>query len=489
MSIALVVRHQGTRADRPAGYGDPQHDEHLVPGHRGPRHPRLIPFGGSILPSLLPRTRLPLRGTITVPGDKSISHRAALFGLIASGPCRATGWLEAEDTLSSLAAVRALGARAEVQDGVMTVSPPDGPPGGAVSVDCGNSGTTARLLLGLLAGWLQPGCAGVTLTGDASLSGRPMNRVVAPLRTMGADITFLGEEGRLPILIRGAALAACHHDLEVPSAQVKSALLLAGLFAEGRTTVSGAGGSRDHTELMLHQMGVSCEPLAGEKGVGVTGPARPSVLDLRVPGDPSGAAFFQVAAALVPGSSLTVCGMSLNHTRTGMLRTLKKAGALVTIARPSGDPRGETMGDVTVACKALKSFDLSARDIPAQVDEIPALAVLATQAEGTTVIRGAADLRVKESDRLAMMAANLTRLGARVEEQPDGLVITGPTPLVGGPPGDPVVFETAGDHRIAMAMSIAALISQGDSALDNEACVAVSYPDYFKTLAKLLDPS
>jgi len=427
-----------------------------------------------------------LRGTVTVPGDKSISHRAALFGLFASGPCRATGWLEAEDTLSSLAAVNALGAKAEVQGGLLTVTPPPAPPANKVTVDCGNSGTTARLLVGLLAGWLEPGSEGVTLTGDASLSGRPMNRVVGPLRAMGADITFLGDDGRLPLLVRGAELTACHHELEVPSAQVKSALLLAGLFAEGRTTIVGAGGSRDHTELMLHQMGVSCEPKADEKGVGLTGPAKPGGLDLRVPGDPSAAAFFQVAAGLVPGSSLTVPGMSLNHTRTGMLRTLKKAGALVTIARPSGDPRGETMGDVTVEYKELRPFELAARDIPAQVDEIPVLAVLATQAEGTTVIRGAADLRVKESDRLAMMAANLTKLGAQVEEQPDGLVITGPTPLTGGTPGTPVVFETAGDHRIAMAMSIAALISKGDSALDNDACVAVSYPDYFKTLATLL---
>jgi 3-phosphoshikimate 1-carboxyvinyltransferase len=316
-----------------------------------------------------------------------------------------------------------------------------------------------------------------------------MNRVVKPLRAMGADITFVGAEGCLPIRVRGARLTARHHELAVPSAQVKSAILLAGLFAEGRTTVEGAGGSRDHTELMLHQMGVSCEPHAGERRVGVDGPARPGGLVMRVPGDPSSAAFFQVAAAMIPGSSVTAPNISLNHTRTGALRTLKKAGALVVVERPSGDPRGETLGDVVVDHKALQAFNLNARDIPSQVDEIPVLAVLATQATGVTVITGAEDLRVKESDRLALMAANLAQLGADVVEKPGGLVITGPTTLTGGAADAPLVIETAGDHRIAMAMAVAALVSKGHSILDNDACVAVSYPNFFATLATLLDAS
>jgi 3-phosphoshikimate 1-carboxyvinyltransferase len=355
-----------------------------------------------------------------------------------------------------------------------------------MTIDCGNSGTTARLLMGLLAGWLDPDGGTVTLTGDASLSSRPMNRVVRPLRAMGADITFIENEGRLPIRIRGAKLTAMHHELAVPSAQVKSALLLAGLFAEGRTTVDGAGGSRDHTELMLMQMGVSCEPKQGETGVGIDGPARPGGFDMRVPGDPSSAAFFQIAAAMLPGSQVTATGISLNHTRTGGLRTLKKAGAAVTIERPFGDPRGETAGDVVVAHNVLRPFVLEAKDIPSQVDEIPVLAVLATQCEGTTVIGGAEDLRVKESDRLALMAANLNQLGADVEEKTDGLVITGPTPLRGGTEEVPVVFETGDDHRIAMAMTVASLLNEGHSVLDNDACVAVSYPDFFKTLARLI---
>jgi 3-phosphoshikimate 1-carboxyvinyltransferase len=430
-----------------------------------------------------------LRGTIAVPGDKSMSHRCVLFGLIAGGPCRATGWLDSEDTRASLDAVRALGAGVAQKGDQVTVTPPADAPHEDVTIDCGNSGTTARLLLGILAGWLDPEGGAVTLTGDASLSTRPMNRVVKPLWTMGADITFVGEEGRLPIRVSGARLTGGHHDLEVPSAQVKSALLLAGLFAKGRTTIGGAGSSRDHTELMLGQMGVSCEPKPDETGVGVDGPARPGGLDMRVPGDPSSAAFFQVAAALVPGSRVTATGMSLNHTRTGALRTLKKAGVSVAIERPFGDPRGETAGDVVVSHKALQNFTLEAKDIPSQVDEIPVLAVLATQAEGTTVISGAEDLRVKESDRLALMAANLKKLGADVEEKPDGLVITGPTPLQGGSEEAPVEFETGGDHRIAMAMAIASLINEGHSVLDNEACVAVSYPNFFETLAGLLETS
>jgi 3-phosphoshikimate 1-carboxyvinyltransferase len=190
---------------------------------------------------------------------------------------------------------------------------------------------------------------------------------------------------------------------------------------------------------------------------------------------------------MIPGSEVTATGVSLNHTRTGLLRTLKKAGAEVTIERPSGDPRGETLGDVVVRYKTLRAFELEARDIPSQVDEIPALAVLATQADGTTVIAGAEDLRVKESDRLALMAANLAKLGADVVERPDGLVITGPASLAGGAADDPVALETAGDHRIAMAMTVAALVSKGHSRLDNDACVAVSYPRFFETLAALLD--
>jgi 3-phosphoshikimate 1-carboxyvinyltransferase len=425
---------------------------------------------------------------VAVPGDKSISHRVALFGLIADGPCRSTGWLDSEDTRSSLEAVRRLGASVTLDGDALTVAPPASPPRAAVTIDCGNSGTTARLLMGILAGWLPAGAAGVTLTGDASLSGRPMNRVVDPLRRMGADITWLGEPGRLPLLVRGASLRGADHVLPVPSAQVKSALLLAGLFATGRTAITGAGGSRDHTELLLQGMGVDCDAAGGTGELAVTGPVRPGPLDIRVPGDPSAAAFFQVAAAIVPGSTVTSLGQSLNYTRTGALRVLKSAGVKVAVTRPFGAPGGEPAGDVEVTAAEIVPFKITAPDVPALVDEIPVLAVLATQARGVTVISGAEDLRVKESDRLAMMASNLKRLGAHVTELPDGLRIEGPTALRGGPVDRPVVFETAGDHRIAMAMAVAALVARGDSVLDDEACVAVSFPQFFMTLEKLLPP-
>lgn len=425
-------------------------------------------------------------GKVAVPGDKSISHRAALFGLIAAGPCRAAGWLDSEDTRASLAAVQALGAEVSLTSGVLEITPPQEPLSESLTIDCGNSGTTARLLAGLLAGWLPAGSPRVVLEGDASLSRRPMGRVVEPLRAMGADITWLGEPGRLPIRIRGTELEGVDHHLKIASAQVKSALLLAGLFARGRTTVTGAGGSRDHTELLLNTMGVSCGQDSESARPGVRGPVRPGRFDVRIPGDPSSAAFFQIAAVLVPGSEVTVKDQSINYTRTGALRVLRRAGAEVSIERPNGEPGGELFGDVKVSGNLMKSFTITTSDLPALVDEIPILAVLATQVEGETLITGAAELRVKESDRLAVMANNLKRLGADVVERDDGLKINGPTPLVGGEKGRPVVLKTVGDHRVAMAMAMAALVTTGETVLDDDACVAVSYPYFFQTLDQLL---
>lgn len=313
-----------------------------------------------------------------------------------------------------------------------------------------------------------------------------MKRIVEPLRRMGAAITWLAEPGRLPIEIRGARLSGQDHVLEVASAQVKSALLLAGLFAEGRTTVAGAGGSRDHTELFFHTMGIDCGQESESSALSVIGPVRAGAFDITVPGDPSSAAFFQVAAALVPDSEVKVTGQSINYTRTGALRILRRAGASVSIDRPSGRPGEEPRGDVRVSHNLLRPFHISAPEIPGLVDEIPVLAVLATQAAGETTITGARELRVKESDRLAMTADNLKRLGADVLELEDGMKITGPTPLIGGDQGQPVVLKSAGDHRLAMAMATAALVSKGETVLDDDACVAVSYPYFFQTLEELL---
>ena len=410
----------------------------------------------------------------------------ALLGLIADGPCRAAGWLDSRDTRSSLAAVQALGAKASVENGVLEIIPPGAPPTGPVTLDCENSGTTARLLTGLLAGWLPADGPEVVLVGDASLARRPMGRVVEPLRSMGADITFLETDGRLPLRIRGAHLVGTDHQLSVPSAQVKSALLLAGLFARGRTTIAGAGGSRDHTEYFFDTLGIDCRDNSESPRLMVTGPVRCGAFDIKVPGDPSSAAFFQVAAALVPGSDVVVSGQSINYTRCGALRILRRAGARVSIERPNGKPGGEPCGDVRVAHNLLRGYVVGGPDIPAAIDEIPVLTVLATQCAGESLISGAAELRVKESDRLAVMAENLQRLGADVVELEDGLKITGPTPLVGGVSGRPVVLDTAGDHRVAMAMAIAALVTKGETALDEDTCVAVSYPYFFQSLEKLL---
>ncbi len=439
---------------------------------------------------LLPTAAGPVTGALSVPGDKSVSHRAALFGLLATGPCRATGWLDAADTRSSLAAVQRLGADASYEGKVLRVAPGTGPAAlvgrrDPVAIDCGNSGTTARLLMGLLAGWLPPGGPDVVLSGDASLSGRPMNRVIEPLRGMDADITCLQEDGRLPVRVGGADLQAVEHELPVPSAQVKSALLLAGLHARGRTVIHGGGASRDHTERLLRVMGVRLEDLP-RGGLAITGGQQPGHFDIVVPGDPSSAAFFLTAAAMIPGSRVTVTGHALNEGRLGALRMLRRAGADVTLARARGPREGEMLGDVTVAYGRPRPFTIIGDEIPTLVDEIPALAVLATALPGTSVISGAQELRVKESDRLALMAANLQRLGAKVTEKPDGLEITGPARLRGGTEDAPLVLETAGDHRIAMAMAIAALTAGGHCVLDDPGCVAVSYPDFFNALGALL---
>jgi 3-phosphoshikimate 1-carboxyvinyltransferase len=443
--------------------------------------------------TLLPRAPGPLRGALDVPGDKSISHRAVLLALLADGPCRATGWLDCTDTRSSLAAVLALGAGATFEHGALVLAPPPAPPRADLRLDCGNSGTTARLLLGLLAGWLAPGGAAVTLDGDASLRTRPMARVVEPLRRMGADLAWGGSEGRLPVTVRGASLRGVAHDLAVASAQVKSALLLAGLGATGTTIVRGAAGSRDHTERMLRGLGAGESAACGAPAV--SGPRRLPAFALAVPGDPSSAAFFQAAAAVVPGSDITVRGQSLNPTRTGALAVLERAGARVDRVAADGAAdataaaagAGEPAGAVRVRAGALSAFAIGAGEIPSLVDEIPALAVVATQCAGRSVISGAAELRVKESDRLALLARNLRRLGAVVEERDDGLVIDGPCALRGGARGEPFVLETAGDHRIAMAMAVAALFTEGETALDDGACVAVSFPGFHEVMERLLD--
>jgi 3-phosphoshikimate 1-carboxyvinyltransferase len=411
----------------------------------------------------------PLQGEVSLPGDKSISHRAVLFSLLSDETCSAAGWLDSQDTRSSLGAIEALGGTSEFREGVLYITPPAAPPRAPelITIDCANSGTTVRLLLGLLAGWLDRDGAVVRLVGDASLSNRPMARVVDPLRQMGADIEYQGQEGRLPIVVRGARLKGCQSRLKVPSAQVKSALQLAGLFAQGQNIIEGADGVRDHTERLLAVMG-----------------SQRQAYHITVPRDPSAAAFFQVAAALIPGSSVTVHDLSLNPGRAGALAILHRAGVQVDIQQKVFDP-AEPMGSVTTVHDQLQAFTIAEDEVPSLIDELPILAVLATQCTGTTTITGAHDLRVKESDRIAAMTVMLKSLGADITEQPDGWTIIGPTKLQGGSESEPVVVATHGDHRVAMSAAIAALVTEGHVALDDDQCVGVSFPDFFVTLDAL----
>ena len=414
--------------------------------------------------------------------------------LLSDSPCKVTGWLESQDTLRSLKAVEILGAKVTQENGALQLHPPAPTDEhfGCLTIDCGNSGTTTRLLCGLLAGWLPPYSEShpceIILEGDASLSSRPMGRVVNPLRQMGADIQYLKDDGCLPLRIRGAQLKGTVCNLDVPSAQVKSALLLAAMNASGKMVVQGAGSSRDHTERLLATMGISVGGFPGTGDLYIEGPLQAGNYNIQVPADPSSAAFFQVAAALIPESVLTVENQSLNEGRDGALAVLERAGAKVEISNRQGAP-GEELGQVIVMASELLGFRIEAAEVPSLIDELPVLAVLATQAKGETLITGAAELRVKESDRITAMTKALKKLGANIEERPDGWQIQGPTQLCGGSKDDPVVIETVEDHRIAMALSVAALVASGTTVLDDDTCVGVSYPNFFKTLDKLLNRS
>jgi 3-phosphoshikimate 1-carboxyvinyltransferase len=411
----------------------------------------------------------PLRGSIAVPGDKSVSHRSLLFGALAEGETRITGLLDAEDVRSTRRAVEALGALVRVEGGEVVVTPPDRLREPGDVIDCGNSGTSLRLLTGVLSR-----VAGLSvLTGDASLRRRPARRVIEPLRRMGANLSARDGDRLPPVVIRGGPLRGTRHVLEVASAQVKSACLLAGLLAEGETTVVEPERSRDHTERMLRGMGV---PVKVE-GLAVTvTPSRPRGTRVDVPGDISSAAFFLCAAAALPGSKLTVRDMGTNETRTGLLDVLRAMGAKLTLAHER-EIAGEPRADVTVEAAELVATEIGGATIPRLIDELPVVMVMATQARGRTVIRDARELRVKESDRLAVMGDALARAGAKIELFDDGCAIEGPTRLRG------VAVETRLDHRIAMSMAIAQLFTGGEEVvLDDVGCVATSFPSFFRLL-------
>ncbi len=417
-------------------------------------------------------TPAPLRGRLRPPPDKSISHRAALLGAVAAGTTTARRWLISADTFSTLHCLAALGVDAELRGDTLTVRgrgvrgfrPPER------VLDVGNSGTTIRLLCGLIA--QHPFEA--TLDGDASIRRRPMDRVIRPLREMGA--WFEAREDRFaPLRVRGGDLRPIRYPLPVASAQVKSAILLAGLAAEGTTTVVEPQPARDHTERLLRAMGVPVDTQG--LVVSIRGPAQPQALALTVPGDLSSAAFFLVAAAARPGSELVVEDVGLNPTRTGVLTVLRAMGAHLEVSdlREEG---GEPVGTVVVRGGVLRGVEIRGELIPQLIDELPALAVAAAVAEGETVIRDAAELRVKESDRIAAVVWNLRVLGAEAEELPDGLLIRGGR-LRGG------VVDSFGDHRIAMAFAVAGLLAEEGITVTDTDCIATSFPGFGEALRAL----
>ncbi len=413
---------------------------------------------------------MPITGSISLSGDKSISHRALMLASLAGNGCVIHNLSSAADVLSTRRCLEVCGVSFSDVDGSTVVE------GGelknpAIDLDCGNSGTTARLLLGLLAG------QGISarLVGDESLSRRPMNRVVEPLREMGAHI--ISSDGHLPIELKPGRLKGKKFRPAVASAQVKSALLLAGLGADGSTTVTERLPTRDHTENMLAGIGVNIR----REGLvsAVDKPAQPlNKFEITVPGDPSTGAFYAAAAAVIPDSELILENVLLNKTRTGFYSALEQMGAVVEYSQ-TGRELGEPSGNIIIRHRSLKGICLGADDIPALVDEIPVLAVIATQARGITEIRGAEELRVKESDRIAALSENLKVVGAAVEEHGDGLTITGPTGLQGGR------IKTFNDHRIAMAFSIADLLTEEIIQPDNPDCISISAPEFTTILKKI----
>ncbi|WP_414461664.1 3-phosphoshikimate 1-carboxyvinyltransferase [Hyphomicrobium sp. DY-1] len=414
----------------------------------------------------------PLVGRVRVPGDKSISHRALIFGALATGTTRIKGLLEAEDVINTARAVAALGASAEKQGdlwvvkgrGVGGLRTPDGP------LDFGNSGTGTRLMMGVVAG--HP--ITVTMTGDASLSRRPMRRVLGPLVEMGLEIMEPGKE-TLPLTLRGTSeLMPIVYRLPVPSAQVKSAVLIAGLHAAGKTTVIEREPTRDHTERMLRHFGatVTNETKGEETYITVDGDAELAGKDIIVPGDPSSAAFLVAAALIVPGSDITIEGVLVNPTRTGLYLTLQEMGGDLTFenAREEG---GEPVADIRVRFSRLKGVHVPAERAPSMIDEYPVLAAISAFAEGQTWMDGLAELKVKESDRLQATAAGLIANGARADVDGDTLKVEGGGGLNGGG-----IVATHLDHRIAMAFLTASLASKTPIVVDDATMIATSFPEF-----------
>ncbi len=423
----------------------------------------------------------PLSGTVSVPGDKSISHRAVMLAALADGPSTIRNWLPAGDTLATLEVVRALGVTVEVEQhtphswelrvegrGLRGLRRPHAP------LDCRHAGTAIRLLSGIMVGQSFPS----VLDGSEQLRKRPMERVTEPLRAMGADIK--STDGRAPLAIRPAALHGVEYHMKVASAQVKSAILLAGLFTDEVVRVYQPGPARDHTERLLMAMGTIITTQDGWVTLGDAplGGRRLLPLDMTVPGDFSSAAFPLIAAVTVPHSNITIRQVGINPTRTGLLETLRAMGAAVTLNNQQVTG-GEMIADLTVSFSELHATQVSGPTVVRAIDEFPVWAVAATQAAGSSTVRDAAELRVKEVDRIAMLAGELRRLGAIIEEHDDGFTVTGPQRLRG------IGVDSHDDHRLGMALAVAGLVAEGTTLIDDATCVADSFPGFVETMQQL----
>ncbi|MCE9615945.1 MAG: 3-phosphoshikimate 1-carboxyvinyltransferase [Lentisphaerae bacterium] len=421
-----------------------------------------------------------IRGTLQVPGDKSMSHRVAMLAALLDGTSTIDGFLASEDCLHTVQAMRDLGAQATQDGATVTITGTGGRYRSPMRVlDMGNSGTGMRLLTGLLAGHPFP----AELTGDASLRSRPMKRIQEPLEQMGARLELLGPRGCAPIRVHGARLKHVTYVLPMASAQVKSCVLLAGLLAEGRTTVVEPKATRDHTERLLRALGVRCESNGLEITVDGTGDRlpRPRSQAWSVPGDFSAAAFWLGAAAMLPGSQVLLTNVGLNPRRTAFLDVLKRMGARIEIFPTDTQNSWEPAGAVSIEGGELQGTEVAGEEIPNLIDELPMVAVLGALAKGRTVIRDAEELRVKETDRITAMLRCLSAFGVKGEERPDGMVVEGGARIRGG--GEVTSF---GDHRIAMSGAVLALAADAPVRIRDVACVATSYPAYWTDLVKLV---
>ncbi|MEN7973046.1 MAG: 3-phosphoshikimate 1-carboxyvinyltransferase [Verrucomicrobiota bacterium] len=419
-----------------------------------------------------------LGGTVRVPGDKSISQRVAMLASLAEGTSKVVGYLNGEDARSTLSAMEQMGAKAEFRDDALYITGVAGQLQQPLEpLDMGNSGTGTRLLAGLVAG------AGVevSMIGDDSLSTRPMGRIRNPLELMGAHIGLTGKRGTLPMVIYGGKLKSIGYLLPMASAQVKSCILLAGLFAEGKTTVVEPRPTRDHTEKLFEALGIPVGINGLEVSVEGFGPEGPryKARDFIVPGDFSSAAFWIVAVAARPGAELVIENVGLNPRRTALLDVMRRMGADIEVT--TTEEKGDPYGTIRVRGAQLKGTVIEGDEIPNLIDELPVIAVAGALAEGQTDIRDAAELRVKESDRIAEVVKNLRLFGVEVEEKDDGMVVSGPSVLK----TPDVVIDSHGDHRIAMSMAILNSFSDGAITIDNVGCVDTSYPEFWQHMEEL----